>query len=169
MARPRRPDPAQDARDAGLALLREKAVLFPLLWNVAGDFLINAWLIDMGVGTPPALGLLHDVALAARANSPRCAAPASRISECLLERFTLNGRGGTVLQPGVDCLSRLAQRGEFPRQGSLAIDYGWRVRRRGGDCLRPRLFAAGGPAPAVRAQGGGVCREMKGMTPGAGR
>jgi len=41
--------------------------------------------------------------------------------ERLLERFTLRGRGGTVLQPGVDCLSRLAQRGEFPRQGPLLL------------------------------------------------
>jgi predicted metal-dependent peptidase len=30
------------------------------LWNVACDFVINAWLIEMGVGTAPAIGLLHD-------------------------------------------------------------------------------------------------------------
>jgi predicted metal-dependent peptidase len=34
------------------------------LWNVACDYVINGWLIEMGVGTPPALGLLHDVQLA---------------------------------------------------------------------------------------------------------
>ncbi|WP_295607309.1 hypothetical protein, partial [uncultured Lamprocystis sp.] len=34
MARPRRPDPAQAARDAGIALLREKAVLLPLLGDI---------------------------------------------------------------------------------------------------------------------------------------
>lgn len=32
----------------------------PFLWNVACDFVINGWLIEMGVGDPPALGLLHD-------------------------------------------------------------------------------------------------------------
>lgn len=30
------------------------------LWNVACDFIINAWLIEMGVGSAPAIGLLHD-------------------------------------------------------------------------------------------------------------
>lgn len=35
----------------------------PYLWNVACDFVINAWLIEMQVGAPPALGLLHDPAL----------------------------------------------------------------------------------------------------------
>lgn len=34
------------------------------LWNVACDFVINGWLIEMQVGTPPSLGLLHDAALA---------------------------------------------------------------------------------------------------------
>lgn len=31
-----------------------------LLWNVACDFVINGWLIEMGIGSPPTLGLLHD-------------------------------------------------------------------------------------------------------------
>ncbi len=31
------------------------------LWNVACDFVVNDWLLEMGVGEPPALGLLHDV------------------------------------------------------------------------------------------------------------
>lgn len=35
----------------------------PFLWNVACDFVINDWLIQMQVGAPPALGLLHDLAL----------------------------------------------------------------------------------------------------------
>lgn len=30
------------------------------LWNVACDFVINDWLIQMRVGEPPSLGLLHD-------------------------------------------------------------------------------------------------------------
>ena len=31
------------------------------------------------------------------------------------------GRGGTVLQPKLDCLRDLAQRGEFPRQGPVLV------------------------------------------------
>lgn len=31
------------------------------LWNIACDFIINDWLLEMGVGDPPSLGLLHDV------------------------------------------------------------------------------------------------------------
>ncbi|MGO8947305.1 MAG: DUF2201 family putative metallopeptidase [Ktedonobacterales bacterium] len=32
----------------------------PFLWNVATDYVINAWLIEMRVGEVPSLGLLHD-------------------------------------------------------------------------------------------------------------
>ncbi|MBB3117495.1 vWA domain-containing protein [Pseudoduganella violacea] len=35
-----------------------------VLWNVACDFAINSWLIEMQVGVPPAIGLLYDAALA---------------------------------------------------------------------------------------------------------
>ncbi len=35
----------------------------PYLWNVACDFVINDWLLEMNVGEAPALGLLHDPAL----------------------------------------------------------------------------------------------------------
>jgi predicted metal-dependent peptidase len=33
----------------------------PWLWNVACDYVINGWLLEMGIGSPPeALGYLHD-------------------------------------------------------------------------------------------------------------
>lgn len=35
----------------------------PFLWNVACDYVINEWLIEMQIGIPPAYGLLHDPAL----------------------------------------------------------------------------------------------------------
>ncbi|BCB76162.1 hypothetical protein GCM10022251_68340 [Phytohabitans flavus] len=35
----------------------------PYLWNVAADYVINGWLLEMGVGEPPD-GLLHDPELA---------------------------------------------------------------------------------------------------------
>lgn len=35
----------------------------PYLWNVACDYVINGWLIEMGVGRPPQFGLLHDPTL----------------------------------------------------------------------------------------------------------
>lgn len=41
--------------------------------------------------------------------------------ERLQERYRVHGRGGTVLQPGLDCLRELAARGEFPRAGPLLV------------------------------------------------
>ena len=41
--------------------------------------------------------------------------------ENLLERFSLRGRGGTVLQPGLDRLRDLAVMGEFPKQGPVLV------------------------------------------------
>jgi predicted metal-dependent peptidase len=41
--------------------------------------------------------------------------------ERLLDRFSLRGRGGTILQPGLDQLKELADKGEFPRSGPLLI------------------------------------------------
>jgi predicted metal-dependent peptidase len=41
--------------------------------------------------------------------------------ERLMDRFTLRGRGGTTLQPGLDRLQVLAEQGEFPRLGPLLI------------------------------------------------
>ncbi len=37
----------------------------PYLWNVACDYVINAWLVQMGVGVMPAVGALYDPELAA--------------------------------------------------------------------------------------------------------
>ncbi|WP_028103590.1 vWA domain-containing protein [Pseudoduganella violaceinigra] len=46
--------------------------------------------------------------------------------ENLLDRFTLRGRGGTVLQPGFDHLRDLARGGEFPAHGPvLVVTDGW--------------------------------------------
>lgn len=41
--------------------------------------------------------------------------------EQLLEHFTLQGRGGTILQPGVEMLNSLSLRGDFPRGGPVLI------------------------------------------------
>jgi len=35
----------------------------PYIWNVACDFIINSWLVEMGVGVLPHIGGLHDPAL----------------------------------------------------------------------------------------------------------
>lgn len=32
----------------------------PFLWNIACDYVINGWLVEMGVGHLPSMGLLHD-------------------------------------------------------------------------------------------------------------
>ncbi|MBK6734118.1 MAG: peptidase [bacterium] len=36
----------------------------PYLWNIACDYVINAWLIEMRIGDAPGVGLLHDPQLA---------------------------------------------------------------------------------------------------------
>ncbi|CAN5283343.1 hypothetical protein BH11PSE11_BH11PSE11_07640 [soil metagenome] len=41
--------------------------------------------------------------------------------ERLLDSFSVQGRGGTILQPGLDLLRALAQRGEFPKQGPVLV------------------------------------------------
>lgn len=35
----------------------------PELWNISCDYVINGWLVEMGVGTMPRIGLLYDPAL----------------------------------------------------------------------------------------------------------
>jgi hypothetical protein len=46
--------------------------------------------------------------------------------ENLLARFTLRGRGGTVLQPGFDLLQALARKGGMPAHGPvLVVTDGW--------------------------------------------
>lgn len=71
------------------------------LWNVACDFVINGWLIDMGVGEPPMLGLLHDPELAglsAEEVYDRIASDARRFRN----RGTFAGAGlGDILGPPV--------------------------------------------------------------------
>jgi predicted metal-dependent peptidase len=51
---------AHELLHAGLNHASRRRGRDPFLWNVACDFVINAWLVEMGVGTPPAIGLLHD-------------------------------------------------------------------------------------------------------------
>jgi len=55
--------------------------------------------------------------------------------EQLLERFTVRGRGGTILQPGIDLIERA---GDFPASGPLLIiTDGWCDRFR---CSRPHAI-----------------------------
>ena len=55
---------AHELLHAGLNHASRRRARDPLLWNIACDFIINGWLIEMGVGSPPAMGLLHDPAFA---------------------------------------------------------------------------------------------------------
>ncbi len=55
---------AHELLHAGLNHASRRRGRDPLLWNVACDFVINGWLIEMGIGAPPVLGLLHDAELA---------------------------------------------------------------------------------------------------------
>jgi predicted metal-dependent peptidase len=69
----------------------------PFLWNVACDYVINGWLVEMGIGEPPALGVLLDPSLkglSAEALYDRIAADLRRYRKLA----TLRGAGlGDVL------------------------------------------------------------------------
>lgn len=75
-----------------------------------------------------ALGAIASYALAREVSAVRlvCCDAAAYDSgwiepERLLQRNRVHGRGGTVLQPGLDCLRALAARGDFPRAGPLLV------------------------------------------------
>lgn len=54
---------AHEVLHVALRHMDRRAGREPYLWNVACDFVINQWLIDMQVGVPPTIGMLHDAAL----------------------------------------------------------------------------------------------------------
>lgn len=55
---------AHELLHSGLRHIARRQGRDPWLWNVACDFVINDWLIEMQVGTPPEdIGYLHDVSL----------------------------------------------------------------------------------------------------------
>lgn len=69
----------------------------PFLWNVACDFVINDWLLQMHVGQPPELGMLHDEQL--------CGLSAEEVYDRLARDLrrarklrTLAGSQGDILQ-----------------------------------------------------------------------
>ena len=69
----------------------------PYLWNVACDYVINDWLIQMQVGVPPAIGLLHDEQLknlSAEEVYDRIVVDMRRMRKLL----TLAGRQGDMLE-----------------------------------------------------------------------
>jgi len=75
-----------------------------------------------------ALGAIASYALAREVTAVRlvCCDAAAHDSgwvepEGLLGRYRVHGRGGTVLQPGLDCLRDLAARGDFPRAGPVLV------------------------------------------------
>jgi predicted metal-dependent peptidase len=75
-----------------------------------------------------ALGAIASYALAREVAAVRLVCCDAAAYDCgwieperLLERYRVHGRGGTVLQPGLDCLRELAGRGEFPRAGPLLV------------------------------------------------
>ncbi|MCC7064399.1 MAG: peptidase [Planctomycetes bacterium] len=55
---------AHEYLHVGLRHLDRRRGRDPYLWNIACDFVINGWLLEMRVGAPPSFGMLHDPALA---------------------------------------------------------------------------------------------------------
>lgn len=72
----------------------------PYLWNVACDYAINAWLVEMQVGVMPSVGALHDPELSGASSEDiydRIAGDLRRLRR--LATFAGKGRGD-VLGPG---------------------------------------------------------------------
>ena len=59
---------AHELLHAGLNHATRRRGRDPLLWNIACDFIINGWLIEMQVGTAPGMGLLHDAAFSGQSS-----------------------------------------------------------------------------------------------------
>lgn len=59
---------AHELLHAGLNHDKRAGKRDPYYWNVACDFLVNDWLIQMKVGTPPKVGLLYDPAFASKSS-----------------------------------------------------------------------------------------------------
>lgn len=74
----------------------------PFLWNVACDFLVNGWLIEMGVGQPPRLGVLHDPdfrGMSAEQIYDQICCDAKKFCKC----GTFRGHGlGDIIGPGLE-------------------------------------------------------------------
>jgi predicted metal-dependent peptidase len=54
---------AHELLHVGLLHHRRRAWRHPFLWNIACDYVVNGWLLEMGVGTMPAFGGHHDLHL----------------------------------------------------------------------------------------------------------
>jgi predicted metal-dependent peptidase len=55
---------AHEYLHVGLRHLDRRRGRDPYLWNIACDFVINGWLVEMGIGAAPAIGCLYDSTLA---------------------------------------------------------------------------------------------------------
>lgn len=54
---------AHELLHVGLRHIPRREGRDPYLWNVACDYVVNGWLVEMGIGSPPKIGLLYDPAL----------------------------------------------------------------------------------------------------------
>ena len=90
-------------------------------WNAACDFVINGWLIEMGVGTPPSRGLLHDASLKGQ-SAETIYDVISRDLRTRRKLITLRGEGvGDMLDtPDSDGDSKLCDIDAFCRRALLS-------------------------------------------------
>ncbi|KOV84967.1 hypothetical protein [Nocardia sp. NRRL S-836] len=89
----------------------------PYLWNVAADFVVNGWLVEMGVGSAPE-GVLHDPALAglsAESVYDRIAVDLRRYRRLL----TLRGKQGDLLGEPLRGPADITDLDEFYRRALL--------------------------------------------------
>ncbi|MFC3896807.1 hypothetical protein ACFOWZ_35480 [Lentzea rhizosphaerae] len=89
----------------------------PYLWNVAADFVVNGWLVEMGVGAAPE-GVLHDPSLrglSAESVYDRIAVDLRRYRKLL----TLRGRQGDLLGEPLRGPADITDLDEFYRRALL--------------------------------------------------
>ncbi|MFS8104426.1 hypothetical protein LFM09_45700 [Lentzea alba] len=89
----------------------------PYLWNIAADFVVNGWLVEMGVGSAPE-GVLHDPelrGLSAESVYDRIAVDLRRYRKLM----TLRGKGGDLLGEPLRGPADVTDLDEFYRRALL--------------------------------------------------
>lgn len=123
-ARPsRRQSASPDIPRPALALLaeeRRRSRVFGVVVDTSGS--MSPVALGKGVGAIASYAMARDVYAVRLVFCDAQAHDAGWVEpESLLDRVSVRGRGGTTLQPGIDCLHRLAAKGEFPPGGPVLV------------------------------------------------
>lgn len=94
--------------------------VFGVVLDTSGS--MEPQLLGKALGAIASFALSRDVYAVRLVCCDACAYDSGWVEpEQLLYRFTVKGRGGTVLQPGLDLLEAASLKGDFPKQGPVLI------------------------------------------------